>query len=194
MRIIALASLVTLVLFASVHAQVGTQLIVTMNLAGPVKLTGGSYYIAFTVDDSILTGPQSDSSNWTHYVLYRQGRFFFGRVPPAPFRPFGFEAIRPPTPYLYGDVSPDRRSLQVRVALTDLQTGPTLPLKIKVNFVTVDENLHEIDALGSGAGDRFGFVTLDLRKQTYLTVTDPTGDAADPSFDVTGGDIQSTVP
>src|SRR3989454_7769281 len=194
MRTVAIASLVVLVLAAPAHAQVGTQLVVTMNLAGPVKLTGGSYYIAFTVDDSILTGPQSDSSNWTHYVLYRQGRFFFGRVPPAPFRPFGFEAIRPPTPYPYGEVSPDRRSLQVRVALTDLQTGPTPPLKIKLNFVTVDDNLHAIDALGAGATDRFGFVTLDLRKQTYLTVTDPTGDAADPSFDVTGGDIQSTVP
>jgi len=165
-----------------------------MNLAGPVKLTGGSYYIAFTVDDSILTGPQSDSSNWTHYVLYRQGRFFFGRVPPAPFRPFGFEAIRPPTPYPYGEVSPDRKSLQVRVALTDLQTGPTLPLKIKVNFVTVDENLHPIDALGAGAGDRFGFVTLDLRKDTFLTSIDPTGDASDPSFDITGGSIQLTTP
>src|SRR5256886_10001821 len=194
MRIIALASLVTLVLFASVHAQVGTQLIVTMNLAGPVKLTGGSYYIAFTVDDSILTGPQSDSSNWTHYILYRQGRFFFGRVPPAPFRPFGFEAIRPPTPYPYGEVSPDRKSLRVRVALADLQTGPTLPLKIKVNFVTVDENLRPIDALGSGAGDRFGFVTLDLRKDTFLTITDPTGDALDPSFDITGGEIHIGVP
>src|SRR5436309_7880073 len=194
MRIIALASLVTLVLFASVHAQVGTQLIVTMNLAGPVKLTGGSYYIAFTVDGSVLTGPQSDSSNWTHYVLYRQGRFFFGRVPPAPFRPFGFEAIRPPTPYLYGEVSPDRRSLQIRVALTDLQTGPTLPLKIKVNFVTVDENLHPIDALGAGAGDRFGFVTLDLRKDTFLTLIDHTGDDSDPTFDITGGSIQLTTP
>src|SRR2546430_7264074 len=194
MRIIALASLVTLVLFASVHAQVGTQLIVTMNLAGPVKLTGGSYYIAFTVDDSILTGPQSDSSNWTHYVLYRQGRFFFGRVPPAPVRPFGFEAIRPPTPYPYGEVSPDRRPLQVRVALTDLQTGPTPPLKIKLNFVTVDENLHAIDALGSGAGDRFGFVTFDLRKDTFLTLTDAIGDAPDPAFDITGGSIQLTIP
>src|SRR5947199_5639298 len=194
MRIIALASLVTLVLFASVHAQVGTQLIVTMNLAGPVKLAGGSYYIAFTVDDSILTGPQSDSSNWTHYILYRQGRFFFGRVPPAPFRPFGFEAIRPPTPYPYGEVSPDRKSLRVRVALADLQTGPTLPLKIKVNFVTVDENLRPIDALGSGAGDRFGFVTFDLRKDTLLTLTDAIGDAPDPAFDITGGSIQLTTP
>src|SRR3989442_11127688 len=127
MRIIALASLVTLVLFASVHAQVGTQLIVTMNLAGPVKLTGGSYYIAFTIDDSILTGPQSDSSNWTHYVLYRQGRFFFGRVPPPPFRPFCFEAIKPPKPYPHGEGSPDPKSLPVKVALNDLQTSPTFP-------------------------------------------------------------------
>src|SRR2546429_5120887 len=100
MRIIALASLVTLVLFASVHAQVGTQLIVTMNLAGPVKLTGGSYYIAFTVDDSIFTGPQSDSSNWTQYVAYRQGRLFFRRGSPAPVPPFCFVGIKTPTPYL----------------------------------------------------------------------------------------------
>ena len=194
MRTVAVAALVALVLVGPASAQVGTQLIVTMNLAGPVKVSGGSYYIAFTIDDSILTGPQSDSSNWTHYILYRQGRFFFGRVPPAPFRPFGFEAIRPPAPYSYGEVSPDRKSLQVRVALTDLQTGPTLPLKIKVNFVTVDENLHPIDALGAGAGDRFGFVTLDLRKDTFLTSIDPTGDASDPSFDITGGSIQLTTP
>jgi len=194
MRTVAIAALVALVLVGPASAQVGTQLIVTMNLAGPVKVSGGSYYIAFTIDDSILTGPQSDSSNWTHYILYRQGRFFFGRVPPAPFRPFGFEAIRPPAPYSYGEVSPDRKSLQVRVALTDLQTGPTLPLKIKVNFVTVDENLHPIDALGAGAGDRFGFVTLDLRKDTFLTLIDPTGDASDPSFDITGGSIQLTTP
>ena len=194
MRTVAIALLVALVLVGPAHAQVGTQLVVTMNLAGPVKLSGGSYYVAFTVDDSILTGPQSDSSNWTHYILYRQGRFFFGRVPPAPFRPFGFEAIRPPTPYPYGEVSPDRKSLRVRVALADLQTGPTLPLKIKVNFVTVDENLRPIDALGSRAGDRFGFVTFDLRKDTFLTITDPTGDSADLSFDITGGSIQLTTP
>ena len=194
MRTVAIAALVALVLVGPASAQVGTQLIVTMNLAGPVKVSGGSYYIAFTIDDSILTGPQSDSSNWTHYILYRQGRFFFGRVPPAPFRPFGFEAIRPPAPYSYGEVSPDRKSLQVRVALTDLQTGPTLPLKIKVNFVTVDENLRPIDALGSGATDKFGFVTLDLRKDTFLTITDPVGDAPDPSFDIVGGELQTTTP
>src|SRR2546426_4174897 len=120
MRTVAVAALVAVVLAGPVSAQVGTQLIVTMNLAGPVKLTGGSYYIAFTIDDSILTGPQSDSSNWTHYVLYRQGRFFFRRVPPPPFRPFGFEAIKPPSPYPYGEVSPDRKSLRGRV-------GPARP-------------------------------------------------------------------
>src|SRR5437016_12474462 len=105
MRTVAIALLVALVLVGPAHAKVGTQLVVTMNLAGPVKLTGGSYYIAFTVDDSILTGPQSDSSNWTHYVLYRHGRYFFGRVPPAPLRPLGCQARRPPTPDPYGEVS-----------------------------------------------------------------------------------------
>src|SRR5437899_9810132 len=122
MRTVAIALLVALVLVGPAHAQVGTQLVVTMNLAGPVKLTGGSYYIAFTVDDTILSGPQGDSSNWTHYVLYRGGRFFFGRVPATPVRPFGFEAIRPPEPYTFGQVAPGGRSLRVRVALSALQT------------------------------------------------------------------------
>ena len=194
MRTVAIASLVVLVLAAPARAQVGTQLVVTMNLAGPVKLTGGSYYIAFTIDDSILAGPQSDSSNWTHYVLYRQGRFFFGRVPPAPFRPFGFEAIRPPAPYSYGEVSPDRKSLRVRVALAELQTGSTPPLKIKVNFVTVDDNLHAIDALGASATDRFGFVTLDLRRQTNVVVTNPVRDTLDPAFHIIGGSIETAIP
>src|SRR3989442_10078233 len=126
MRIVAVAALVALALVGPASAQVGTQLIVTMNLAGPVKLTRGSYYIAFTIDDSILTGPQSDSSNWTHYVLYRQGRFSFGRVPPAPFRPFGFEAIKPPTPYPYGEVSPDRKRPTARLAPGSRKT-PCVP-------------------------------------------------------------------
>ncbi len=165
-----------------------------MNLAAPVKLTGGSYYFAFTVDDTILAGPQSDSSNWTHYVVYRQGRFFFGRVPPAPFRPFGFEAIKPPDPYPYGEVPPDRRALRIRLALSDLQTGPTAPLQIKVNFVTVDESLRPIDALGQGPSDRFGFATLVLRKDTYLAIIHTARNCPDPAFCITGGDLQLTTP
>src|SRR2546428_2214767 len=121
MRTLAVAALVALVLAGPASAQVGTQLIVTMNLAGPVKLTGGSYYIAFTIDDSILTGPQSDSSNWTHYVLYRQGRLLFRAVPPAPLRPFGFEAIKPPTAYPHGDGPPDQKSLRRRAPLARLR-------------------------------------------------------------------------
>src|SRR3989440_10930184 len=101
MRTIAIAALVALVLAGPASAQVGTQLIVTMNLAGPVKLTGGSYYIAFTIDDSILTGPQSDSTNWTHYVLYRQVGFLLLPVAPAPFPPVRFVAVQAHTPCPY---------------------------------------------------------------------------------------------
>ncbi len=194
MRAVMIAVLLALALVGPAHGQVGTQLIVTMNLAAPVKPTGGSYYIAFTVDDTILTGPQSDSNNWTHYVLYRGGRFFFGRVPAVPFRPFGFETIRPPDPYPYGEVSPDRRSLRVRLALSDLQTGAALPLQIKVNLVTVNDQLRPLDALGQGATDKFGFATLDLRRDTFLTMSDPAGDAPDPSFDITGGTMAATTP
>jgi hypothetical protein len=197
MRRAAVGVLAVLIVLAPAYAQVGTQVIVTMNLAAPVKLTGGSYYFAFTVDDTILTGPLSDSTNWTHYVVYRRGRFFFGQVPPVPpaaFRPFGFEAIRPPQPYPFGEVLPDRRQLRVRIALSDLQTGSSLPLQIKVNLVTVDDLLHPLDALGRGASDRFGFVMFDLRRETYVTMTHSVGDVLDPAFGITGGSIQTTTP
>jgi hypothetical protein len=98
-----------------------------------MKLTGGSYDIAFTVDSTILMGPP-----------------------------------------------------RVRIALSDLQTGPSLPLQIKVNLVTVDDLQRPLDALGSGATDRFGFVTLDLRRQTYLTMTHLLGNVADPAFGIAG--------
>lgn len=175
-------------------AQSGRQLIVTMRLAAPAKPAGGAYYIAFTVDDSILNGPESDSTNWTHYLLYRGGRFFFGQVPATPFRPFEFVAIRPPQPFLYGQVLDGGRILRARVALTDLATTPSLPTRLKINFVTVDDQLKPLDALGQGAGDRAAFITLDLRRDTYVPVADRTGDAADPAFDITGGDIQVVIP
>lgn len=194
-RSIALAVAAVLIMGTGlVRAQVGPQLVITLNLAERFKPAGGSYYIAFTIDDTILLGPQSDSSNWTHYILFREGRFFFGRVPATPFRPFEFQTVRPPQPYLFGQTLPDGRSVRVRVALSELQVGPSLPMQVKINFVTVDEFLRPFDALGRGAADRFGFVTLDLRRETYVAVTDPVGDATDSAFDITGGDIQVTTP
>jgi hypothetical protein len=186
-----------LVVFAALGApawgQTGRQVTVTVQLAAPAKLVGGAYFIAFTVNDAVLTGPESDSTNWTHYVLYRGGRFFFGQVPASPFRPFEFVAVRPPQPLLYGQALGGGRMLRARVALTDLTTGPP-PARLKINFVTVDEQLRPLDALGSGTGDRFAFATIDLRRDTYVPVLDRTGDAADPAFDITGGEIQVTTP
>lgn len=196
MRIVLVVAVLLAVLMTGglAGAQTGRQLIVTMRLAAPAKPSGGAYYIAFTVDDSILNGPESDSTNWTHYLLYRGGRFFFGLVPSTPFRPFEFVAIRPPQPFLYGQVLDGGRTLRARVALTDLLTASSPPTRVKLNFVTVDDQLKPLDALGQGAGDRAAFVTLDLRRDTYVPVADRTGDAADPAFDITGGDIQVVIP
>ena len=177
-----------------VQGQAGRQLVITMQLAGPLKPAGGAYFIAFTVDDAIITGPQSDSANWTHYVLYREGRFFFGVIPPGAFRPFEFVAVRPPQPFLFGQVLPDGRALRVRVPLADLQAGTAPPRRVKINFVTVDPRLTPLDALGQGAGNRFAFITVDPAVDTYVAAQDPTGDASDPSFDITGGDVQVMVP
>lgn len=193
MRVLVVVLIVLLVAAGGASGQAGPQMTITMQLAAPARLSGGAYYIAFTVDESILAGPQSDSTNWTHYVLYRGGRFLFGRVPAAPFRPFEFVAIRPPQAFLFGQVLGAGRTLRARVPLSDLQaTGP--PARVKMNFVTVDEQLRALDALGPGAGDPFGFVTVDLRRDTYVSVSDRQGDAPDPAFDITGGDIQVGTP
>ena len=176
------------------QAQVGLQLLITMNLAGPVKEEGGEYFIAFNADNTILLGPRSDSSNWTHYVLYRGRRFFFGQVPSAPSRPFDFLTIRPPQPYLFGQLLPDGRSLRVSVGLADLGVRPGAPARVKVNFLIVDDSLKSLDALGRGPGDPFGFVTLDLRKDTYVTITHAPRNCPDPAFCITGGDIRVGSP
>lgn len=180
--------------FFLADAQIGPQLLITMNLAGSVKPDGGEYFIAFTVDNTILLGPRSDSNYWTHYVLYRGGRFFFGRVPLRPYRPFDFLTIRPPQPYLFGQALPDGRSFQVSVALSDLGVTLGSATRIKVNFVTVDQYLKPLDALGRGSGDPFGFITIDLSRDTYVTITHQAQNCPDPGFCITGGGIRVTTP
>lgn len=186
---VALAALV-----APARAQSGPQLAVTMNLAGTVQDRGGAYYIAFTVSDSLLAGPQPDSTNWTHYVVYREGRFFFGVVPQTPVQPFGFLAIRPPAPFVFGQLTEDRKTLRANIPLADLRVGLALPTRVMVNFETVDETNRPLDALGPGANDRLGFVTVDLRRDLFKTVRDPRGDQPDPNFDILGGEIRVTTP
>ncbi|MGH2404871.1 MAG: hypothetical protein ACRDGN_10460 [bacterium] len=176
------------------RAQAGPQLVITMTLAGTFQDRGGTYYIAMTVSDSLLAGPQPDSTNWTHYVAYREGRFFFGVVPPTLTQPFGFFAIRPPAPFLFGQVSTDRRSLRVSIPLTDLQVSASAPRRVLVNFVTVDDSNRALDALGPGASDRLGFVTVELRRDLFMTVRDPQGDASNANFDIVGGEIRVATP
>lgn len=175
-------------------AQTGQQIAITMTIAGSLQYRGGAYYIAFGVSDSLLLGPQPDSTNWTHYAVYRDGRFFFGTVPQITAPSFGFTVIRPPVPFLNGTVLPDGRTLQVVVSLADLRVGPVLPARVMVNFVTVDEANRPLDALGPGATDRFGFVTVDLRRDLFVTVRDPRGDCTDPNFDILGGEIRLVTP
>jgi hypothetical protein len=176
-------------------AQSGPQVVITMAVMGTIQDRGGAYYIAFTVSDSLLAGPQPDSTNWTHYVVYREGRFFFGTVPPAAVQPFGFVGARPPIPFPYGQVLPDRRSLRVSVPLADLQTSAVLPTRFMVNFVITDEDNRPLDALGLGPTDRFGFVTVTVGRDTFVSVRPPRSTSRpDPNFALAGGEIQLSTP
>jgi len=109
-------------------------------------------------------------------------------------QPFGFFAIRPPAPFLFGQVSTDRRSLRVSIPLTDLQVSASAPRRVLVNFVTVDDSNRALDALGPGASDRLGFVTVELRRDLFMTVRDPQGDASNANFDIVGGEIRVATP
>lgn len=190
-----LCVLIIAVLAAPTSAQTGQQLVVTMRVAGTIQDKGGAYYIAFTVSDSLLAGPQPDSTNWTHYVVYRDGRFFFGTVPVvATAQPFGFVAVRPPAPFIYGQALPDRQTLRISLPLVDLGISPASLGRIKINFVAVDDQNRALDALGPGANDRLGFVIMETRRELFKTVRDPRGDCSDPNFDILGGEIQITTP
>ncbi|MDR7521535.1 MAG: hypothetical protein QN168_03630 [Armatimonadota bacterium] len=197
MRTILLAAAAALAVSVSgpARAQSGPQVVITMAVVGTIQDRGGAYYIAFTVGESLLAGPQPDSTNWTHYIVYREGRFFFGIVPPTSLQPFGFTAIRPPAPFPFGQVLPDRRALRVNLPLTDLATGTALPTRFMLNFVTTDELNRPLDALGQGPGDRFGFVTVTVGRDVYLRIPPPMGrPRPDPNFALAGGELRLTTP
>jgi hypothetical protein len=176
-------------------AQTGTQVVITMAVSGTIQDRGGAYYVAFTVGDSLLAGPQPDSTNWTHYVVYRGGRFLFGTVPPSSAQPFGFFSIRPPAPFLQGQVLPDRRTIRVNVPLADLRVGTGLPGRFMVNFVTTDDANRPLDALGQGATDRLGFVTVNVGRDVYVAIRPPRGgQRPDPNFAIAGGEIRLATP
>jgi hypothetical protein len=180
---------------APVQAQAGPQVVITLSVVGTIQDRGGAYYIAFTVGEALLAGPQPDSTNWTHYVVYRGGRFFFGTVPPAVAQPFSFVLVRPPAPFIYGEVLPDRKALRVTVPLAYLQVGPALPRRFMVNFVTTDEANRPLDALGMGPDDRFGFVTVTVGQDVYVPVrVIRSGPRPDLNFAIAGGEIHLTAP
>lgn len=191
---IAAGAILAVALLAPASAQSGPQVFVTVIVMGAVQDQGGAYYVAFSVNDSLLAGPQPDSTNWTHYVVYRGGRFQFGTVPPTATEPFSFVAIRPPVPFLYGQVMPDRKALRASVPLADLRTGPALPRRFMVNFVTVDDTFRPLHALGLGVHDRFGFVTVDATRALFYTVPAPRGPRPDPNFAIAGGEIRLSTP
>lgn len=183
------------VLPPAARAQAGPQVVVTMTLAGPARESGAAYYIAFTVSDALLAGPQPDSMNWTHYVVYREGRFGFGVVPQTTLQPFGFTAVRPPVPFPFGQVLQGGRALRAAIPLSSLQLGAGLPQRFMVNFVVTDGANRPQHALGLGRDDRFGFVTVEVRREPFVRVPAPRGDRpADPSLTITGGEIQITTP
>lgn len=198
MRRFALLILIALAASPAAAQFPGTPLVITMRVDGSVLRPGHSYYVAFSTDPSLLAGPRPDSTGWTHYLLLRDGRFYFGTVPQNRIGPFGFEQARSPVPYVFGQILDGGRGVQFTVNSGDLQapSGPPVTI-VKVNFVTLGADARvQSDALGPGNSDPVGYVSFDVRRDVFVPVTDPRGDETprNPDLDVVGGEIRIGLP
>lgn len=166
--------------------------VVAVQLEGTVQAEG-YYYVAFGSQEGFLRGPEPDGEGWAAYVLLHRDRFFLGTVTSVDPPPRLFRFARPPEPYTRGTLARDRRTWQVELPLTALAVSGRPPRSVKVNVVTADPDRRVLDALGSGAEDRVGFVTVDLQREVYRAFADPKGDAP-PGYDLVGGSVTVKVP
>jgi hypothetical protein len=167
------------------------ELVVRVSLAGEVEdgPQAGYYYVAFSTLPGLLVGPTPDGQNWTHYVLFWRGRFFFAGRRTVDLPPQLFRTTLPPEPYNRGAVAPDRRGLVVEVPLRLLQSGQAFQV-VKVNAVTADRYNRPVDALGKGVSDTLGFVSFDLGRDVVVTGQAVRGNAP-PAYDLT--EVQVTL-
>jgi hypothetical protein len=166
--------------------------VVAVSLEGTVQ-PEGFYYVAFGNQEGFLRGPEPDGEGWVAYVLLHRDRFYLGTLSGFDPPPRLFRFTRPPEPYPRGTVARDRRGWQVEIPLGLLAVDGRAPRQVKVNVVTADPDRKVLDALGRGAEDRTGFVSLDLQREVYRAFTDEKGDA--PSgYDVVGGTLSVRVP
>ncbi|MDR5709698.1 MAG: hypothetical protein QN140_07730, partial [Armatimonadota bacterium] len=150
-RAIAVWSLIVVLALATGAAAQGDGRLLTVrvHLADSVDdgPQAGRYYVAFSTLPGLLIGPAPSGENWTHYVLYSRGRFFFASRRTVDLPPFLFRTTLPPEPCNCGSVSPDRRSLSVEVSLSRLAEGSRLQGPVKINVVTTDRYSRPLDAL-----------------------------------------------
>lgn len=195
MRGVALGLVLAPALLAAAATGIDRRLaVVSFTVAGKIQdgPQAGYYYVAFGSGDGFLRGPEPDGEGWAVYVLFHRGRFYLGRAEPADPSPVLFRFLRPPQPYTRGAVSLDRQGLVVELPLAELSSGTALRA-VKVNVVTLDGDRRKLDALGRGADDRLGFVTLDLVREVYRPFFDPRGDAPE-DYDIVQGTVSVKVP
>ncbi len=185
-----------LAVFAAVGGQATTVdprlLVVSVTVAGKLQdgPEAGNYYVAFNTTPSLLSGPEPDGRNWSHYLLLQRRRFFFAAVRFADPPPVLFRFTLPPEPYTRAGLAPDGRTFWAEIPLTLLGA---LQSPVKVNVVTTDRGYGVLDALGEGSGDRLGFVRFDPRRELYRQFQDPVGDAP-ADYDVVTLTLQVRVP
>lgn len=192
-----LVSLLVLGMTVPAAGQATRLLVVTATVAGTVQdgAAAGNYYIAFSTQPGLLTGPEPTGENWTHYVLYQRGRFFFAAMRSIDQPPFLFRTTLPPEPYTRGTVSPDRKTLRVEIPLGLFSPqGRAQEVRvIKINAVTTDPTNRPLDALGRGAQDALGFVSFDVVRELFRRFEAPAGNAP-ADYDIVELTVSVQVP
>ena len=141
------------------------QLEMTVEVAGEINTYDGIYYIVLDADGKPATGPMGDILPWDdsyYYIKLMDGFFYFAK----PEEDFG---------NYDGEISDDRKSFQVTIALSDLGD----PSSVDINVVTTDSEGNNYDHL-----DSYFTISTDWGSiQNKIDSSDDSGDGG-PNFDI----------
>jgi hypothetical protein len=141
------------------------QLEITVEVKGQIDSYEGIYYMVLDADGKPATGPTGDILPWDdsyYYIKLEDGFFYFAKTE----EDFGTYD---------GEISGDRKSYQVTIALSDLGD----PNSVDINVATTDSEGNNYDHL-----DSYFTISTDWGSvQNKIDSSDDSGEGG-PDFDI----------
>lgn len=155
-----------------------TILTITASFVGNVNSTDGSYFIIFDNDNDVdgVDGPYIDVNtnrwiNTTHYIKLKNGRFYFGTMPPSVEEPPKEE------PFIAEPESGNKIIIQI-----DISTYFGNIQCLQINVVTLDKDNNVIDMLDENKEIRNAYISYNISEQFPTLTLDNENDAVGEGF------------